>query len=87
MPLVGRDVARQTPRDGPDAAGVQRLQQHGVGQQARDATVAVEERVDPQGSSGVSLPNSIPECGPRFLGPSPGDKPINLSARQRHNTL
>ena len=46
--LVSCDVAGKAACDRPDAAGVERLQQHRMRHQAGDAAVAVEERVDPQ---------------------------------------
>ena len=48
MALVGAFVPRQPAGDGPDAARLQALEQHGVGHQPRHAAVAVQEGVNPQ---------------------------------------
>src|SRR5439155_3441777 len=46
--LVSVDVAGEPARDRPDGAGIERLEQHCVGEKTRDAAIAVEERVDPR---------------------------------------
>lgn len=55
MALVAVDLAGQSPRHGPDGTSVERLQQDGMGHQARDPFVAVEERMD--------LEQAVMRCG------------------------
>ena len=47
MPLIGLHVAAEAARDGPHAARVERVEQHGVRHEAGDPPVAVEKRVNP----------------------------------------
>ena len=46
--LVLIRAAGEPPRDRPDGAGVQNIEQHRVGHKPRDAPVAIQERVNPE---------------------------------------
>ena len=46
--LVGIDIAREAARDRPDRAGVEGIEERGVRDEARDAAITIEERVNPR---------------------------------------
>ena len=48
--LVGAHISRQSARNGPEAPSVQCTKQCGMGHQARDAPIAIQEWVDPEQS-------------------------------------
>src|SRR5438552_2291875 len=48
MAAIVIHLPRETPSNGPQGAGVERLQQHGVRNEARNPSVSVEIGVDPK---------------------------------------